>query len=180
MKKVMIVGCGGSGKSTLAEKLGPILGLPVYHLDKFYWKSNWTPTPKADWQKIHADLCAQGNWIIDGNYTSTMDSRMNACDTIIFLDFSRILCFSRVLKRLIDYRFKVRRDMAEGCNEKIDLEFLNWIWNYPKNQRPYILSQFEILKNKKKIYILKSPREVQDFFIDLKNESKPNLKNQFK
>jgi adenylate kinase family enzyme len=30
----MVVGPGGAGKSTLAARIGPLLGLPVIHLDR--------------------------------------------------------------------------------------------------------------------------------------------------
>ena len=42
--------------------------------------------------------------------------------TIIYLDYSSIKCFFRVLKRIIsDYR-KTRSDMAPGCVESIDFK----------------------------------------------------------
>ena len=72
--------------------MGEILHLPVHHLDRLHWKPNWTEPPKEEWQKIQADLCAEEEWVIDGNYGGTMDIRLAACDTVVFLDLSRWRC----------------------------------------------------------------------------------------
>jgi adenylate kinase family enzyme len=92
-----------------------------------------------------------------------MDIRLSAADTIIFLDISRVICVFRVFKRMIKYRNGTRPDMREGCNEKLDFKFLKWIWDYPKVKRPTVLMKLEKLSKEKKIIILKSPKEVQNF-----------------
>ncbi|MES2626184.1 MAG: AAA family ATPase, partial [Pseudomonadota bacterium] len=86
MQRIAIIGCGGSGKSTLANTLGQKLGLPVHHLDQLYWRPTWIETPKAEWESLQQQLCNQPAWIIDGNYGGTMDLRLAAADTVIFLD----------------------------------------------------------------------------------------------
>lgn len=92
-----------------------------------------------------------------------MDIRLREADTIIFLDFSRVLCTYRALKRMIQYRNRRRPDMAEGVKERFDLNFVKWIWNYPKNVRPVVLKRFEELPNDKVVIILKSPKEARNF-----------------
>lgn len=163
MKKIALIGSGGSGKSTLARKLGMKLNIEVYHLDALLWKPNWQPTSKEDQRKIQMELVKKEEWIIDGNYNGTMDIRLREADTIIFLDFSRVLCTYRALKRMIQYRNRKRPDMAEGVKERFDLNFIKWIWNYPKKIRPVVLKRFEGLPNDKVIIILKSPKEAQHF-----------------
>lgn len=103
------------------------------------------------------------DWLIDGNYGGTIDIRLNAADTIILLDIHRTLCIYRAFKRMMQYRNKTRPDMGEGCEERFDLNFLKWIWNYPKTKRPEILKRLEQLSKDKQIIILKSPKEVQKF-----------------
>lgn len=92
-----------------------------------------------------------------------MDIRLNAADTIIFLDFPRIVCTYRVFKRMIQYRNKTRPDMAEGCEERFDLKFLKWVWDYPKTKRPGILKRLEELSKHKRVVILSSPKEARLF-----------------
>ncbi|MFJ5769633.1 DNA topology modulation protein [Psychrobacillus sp. NPDC093180] len=164
MKKIALIGSGGSGKSTLARKLGQKLNIEVYHLDALLWKPNWTPTPKEEQIKIQKELVIKEEWIIDGNYNGTMDIRLNAADTVVFVDISRVICAFRVVKRMIQYRGKTRPDMAEGVNERLDVDFLKWVWDYPKTKKPIVLKKLEQLANDKEVIILKSPREVQLFF----------------
>lgn len=114
---------------------------------------------------IQKDLVKRQEWIIDGNYGGTMEIRLNAADTIIFLDISRIICVYRAFKRLLKYRNKTRPDMGEDCEERFDLDFFRWIWNYPKTKKLGILKNLEQLsKDKhKQVIILKSPAEVKKF-----------------
>ncbi|WP_417900112.1 DNA topology modulation protein [Bacillus haimaensis] len=163
MKKVVLIGSGGSGKSTLARQLGEKLKINVYHLDALFWKPNWVGVPKDKQSKIQNELVKKEEWIIDGNYGGTMEIRLNAADTIIFLDIHRTICFYRALKRMLQYRNKIRPDMGEGCEERFDLDFLKWIWDYPKTKRPGILQKLEQLSKDKQVIIIKSPKEVQQF-----------------
>ncbi|SES33438.1 DNA topology modulation protein [Psychrobacillus sp. OK032] len=163
MKKIALIGSGGSGKSTLARKLGKKLNIEVYHLDALFWKANWMMTSKKEQIKVQNELVKKEEWIIDGNYNSTLDIRINAADTIIFVDISRIICTYRVFKRMVQYRGKSRPDMAEGVKERLDFSFLKWVWDYPKTKKPIVLMQLEQLPKNKKIIVLKSPREVHLF-----------------
>ena len=86
-KRIAIIGSSGSGKSTLARTLGVRLGLPVVHLDAHFWRAGWVETDKAQWQETVQALAHGERWIIDGNYSSTMDIRLPLAETIIFLDF---------------------------------------------------------------------------------------------
>lgn len=143
MKKVALIGSGGAGKSTLARQLGEELNIEVYHLDSLFWKPNWVGVSKDEQRNIQQDLVEKESWIIDGNYGGTMEIRLDAADTIIFLDISRFTCLFRVIKRSIKYRNRTRPDMGEGCNEKLDIEFLKWIWQYPNKKRPHILASLK-------------------------------------
>ena len=163
VKKIILIGSGGSGKSTLARLLGAKFGLNVYHLDALLWKPNWVGVPRHEQREIQNDLVKKDKWIIDGNYGGTMDIRLKAADTIIFLDIHRIICMYRALKRMVQYRNKTRPDMREGCDERLDFSFLKWIWRYPKAKRPDILNKLEQISDEKQVVILKSPKQVKAF-----------------
>jgi len=141
--KIMVIGSGGAGKSTLARRLGEVTGLPVIHLDKEFWHSGWVDTPREAWRAKQRDLLAPLRWIADGNYGGTMDLRLEHADTVIWLDYSRYLCVFRALRRRVVNWGRVRPDMSEGCPEKIDREFLKWIWQFPKTQRDGIVQRLE-------------------------------------
>jgi adenylate kinase family enzyme len=165
MRKVLIIGPGGAGKSTLANQLGKLLNIEVFHLDKFYWHPGWVETPKAEWLKTLEELLSRDAWIMDGNYSGSFDLRLKACDTVIFLDMARALCLWRVLKRAIKYRKKSRPDMAEGCPEKLSLEFILWIWNYPRRTRPKIVKMLEANSAAKRVVWLQSQSDVERFLM---------------
>jgi adenylate kinase family enzyme len=163
MKKVLVIGPGGAGKSTLAHRLGEALNIEVLHLDKFYWRAGWVETPKPEWRRMVEELLKRDAWIMDGNYSGTLDIRFEACDTIVFLDMPRMLCLWRVLKRLVMYRNKHRPDMAAGCPEKLSPEFILWIWNYARRTRPKVVRLLQSNPEGKRIVWLRSQSDVKNF-----------------
>lgn len=168
MKRVVIIGSGGAGKSTLARRLGEATGIEVIHLDKLHWRAGWVEPPKDEWLKIVENAVKKESWIMDGNFGGTMELRLQYCDTAIFLDFPRIVCVYRAVKRWTKYWKTNRPDMTEGCNEKLDLEFLGWIWNFQKTTKPKIEERLKRFENEKTIIYLRSPKEVENFLNNLK------------
>ena len=163
MRKVLVIGSGGAGKSTFAARLGERTGLPVIHLDALFWRAGWQETPREEWAARVDELLARGEWIMDGNYGGTMERRLAACDTVVFLDFPRALCLWRVVKRRTRFRGRSRPDMAEGCRERLNLEFVRWIWTYPRAKRPGVLKRLSELSEGQRVVVLSSPREARRF-----------------
>ncbi|APC46848.1 topology modulation protein [Virgibacillus halodenitrificans] len=128
-----------------------------------FWKPNWVGVPKDEQRKIKNELVKKEDWIIDENYGVTMEIRLNAADTIIFLDIQRTTCLYRAFTRMLKYRNRTRPDMGVGCEERFDPDFLRWIWNYPKTIRPEILKRLEQLPKEKQVIILKPPKDVEQF-----------------
>lgn len=163
MKKVLVIGSGGAGKSTLSRQLGELLGLEVIHLDVHHWRPGWTEPSKEEWRRTVAELAARAAWVMDGNFGGTLELRLGACDTVVFLDLPRTLCVWRVLKRIVTYRKGRRPDMAEGCDECFDLKFLRWVWDYPRETRPKVLELLGRHAEGRRIFRLRSRREVRRF-----------------
>jgi len=175
VRKVLIIGSGGAGKSTLAVRLGEVLRLPVIHLDRLFWNPGWVATPEDEWRTRVEEISKGGNWIMDGNFGGTMDLRLAACDTVIYLDFPRTLCTWRVIRRWLTYRDGTRPDMAEGCREKFDREFVSWVWNFPKISRPKIEEKISRIGNGTTIVRLRSPEAVGAFVRDLSERRNSSL-----
>ncbi len=132
--KIAVLGYSGSGKSTLAGQLGEMLGLPVLHLDKVQFTPGWQERDRAEARALVAAFLQRPAWVIDGNYASfSLRERLQHADRIVFLRFSRAACLWRVLRRHRRYKGQARPDMAEGCPEKLDAEFLWWVLHKGRN-----------------------------------------------
>ena len=159
MERILIIGCGGAGKSTLARKIGEKTDIPVVHLDQLWWKPGWLESDREEFDRRLQMELEKPKWIMDGNFDRTIPQRVAYCDTVIYMDFSRVACLLGVLKRVITNYGKVRADMPEGCPEKWDLDFLGWVWNYNKNKREKnyrLLNELEgvetiVLKNRRMV-----------------------------
>ena len=167
MERVMIIGCGGAGKSTLARKLGEKTGLPVVHLDQIWWEpGNWQHIEKPEFDEKLALELQKPRWILDGNFNRTIEARLAACDTVIYLDYPRLVCIKNWLGRVLKNWGHRRPAMTEGCNEWIDPEFVKWIWNFNKNNRARYYELLNGAKDKH-VYILKSRRQTERFLTEL-------------
>ncbi len=159
MKKVIVIGCPGSGKSTVSRALHNKTGVPLYHLDMMYWNADKTTVKKSVFLERLSAVIEKDEWIIDGNYGSTMELRMAACDTVIFLDYPLDVCLDGIKER----RGKPRSDMPWIETEE-DAEFIEFIKNYNEQQKPKVLELFEKYSDKT-IIIFKS-REQADTFLN--------------
>ena len=160
MKKVIVIGCPGSGKSTVSRALHNKTSIPLYHLDMMYWNADKTTVEKSAFlERLYAVL-EKDEWIIDGNYGSTMELRMAACDTVVFLDYPLDVCLDGIKAR----RGKPRSDMPWIETEE-DAEFIEFIKSYNEQQKPKVLELLEKYSDKN-IIIFKS-REQADEFLSL-------------
>jgi adenylate kinase family enzyme len=163
VKRILVIGTGGSGKTTVARRLAQRTGLPLIHLDALYWRSGWQPTPTDDWRAKVQTLISRDAWIIDGNYGGTLDARLEACDTVVFLDLPRLVCLWRVLRRQVRHFGQVRPELPPGCRERLSWEFLAWIWTYPARRRSDILRRLAALDKRKRVAILRSSAAIDEF-----------------
>lgn len=162
MKKVLVIGCPGSGKTTLSIKLADKLALPLVHLDTLFWRDNRKQTSRDEFDELLMKELVKPRWIIDGNFSRTIPTRLKYCDTIIYLDFPRLVCLRSVLKRCLVSYGKSRPDMGGNCPEKVDFTFLKSVWQFNRTQRN---KTYSLLKEQHdtKIIILHSRKQVKEF-----------------
>ncbi len=163
VKKVIIIGCPGGGKSTFARALAEKTGLPLYHLDMLYWNTDKTTVDREVFRARLAEIMEQDEWIIDGNYASTMQWRMENCDTVFFLDMPLETCLEGVEAR----RGKSRPDMP-WVESELDGEFVTFIRSFISESRPGILALLE-KHNGKTIVKFKKREDITNY---LKNFQK--------
>ncbi|MCG8293246.1 AAA family ATPase [Pseudomonas entomophila] len=137
MQRIVILGNAGSGKSTLARAIGVRLGLPVVHLDRLFWEPGWEEADDEVFRERVVQALAGGSWVTDGNYSRrTFDLRLPHADLVIWLDTPRLTCLRRVIQRSL--LKPPRPDLPQGCNEKPNkdfLEFLKFVWHFDRVSR---------------------------------------------
>lgn len=139
MKRIMVIGCCGSGKSTLSKALAKKLKLPLVHLDVLNWRDDWQAISNEEFDDLLLAEVQKEAWIIDGNYNRTIELRLQYCDAVIYLDYSRFRCLFGVLKRVIRNYGQTRSDMGGHCPERFDLSFLKFVWNFNKNNQVHVI-----------------------------------------
>ena len=132
-QRILVVGCPGSGKSTFARRLQECTGLPLYHLDLLYWRADKTTLPREEFDEALDALLAEERWIIDGNFSRTMERRLQRCDAVFFLDLPTEVCLEGVRQR----RGKPRPDLPWIETEE-DAEFMDFIRSFPEKRAPEI------------------------------------------
>lgn len=163
MKRVIVIGCPGGGKSTFAKRLSALTGLPLFHLDMLYWKPDKTTVSKAVFRERLSKVLTQDLWIIDGNYGSTMELRLQACDTVFFLDYPMSVCLEGVLSR----RGKPRDDLpwVEDIDE-LDESFISYVKAYDTDSRPSVLALLSRYPDKQAV-IFSSRGEADAYLMNL-------------
>jgi adenylate kinase family enzyme len=163
MRRVQVIGAGGAGKSTLARRLAGRLGVPVVHLDAHYWRPGWVPTPDPEWRERVRALMSAPAWVMDGNYSRTMEERFAASDTVLLLDLPRHVCLARIVRRWWRWRGRSRPDVTAGCPETLTWKFVRWVWTYRSRRRPGVLERLSRLPASVRVVILRSDADVEAF-----------------
>lgn len=169
MKRVLIVGSAGAGKSTFSRRFAPVVGLPLVHLDQEFWQSGWVESERPDFDKRLSDILARDEWVIEGSYHRTLPMRLARADTVIHLDYRRMLRMVRIAKRVITSYGKVRFDMADGCPEKVDLSFLGFAWGQGPRGGHQSREIMNMMTPDHQYIRLKSPRDLETWWLDLKS-----------
>lgn len=133
VKKILVIGCPGSGKSTFARKLRDATGLPLYYLDMLYHRPDRSTAPREEFDAVLAEILAEDEWIIDGNYLRTLPLRLAACDTVFFFDLPVEQCLEGAASRV----GTVREDLP-WVESELDPDFRQYIIDFPNDQLPAI------------------------------------------
>lgn len=173
MKKVIVIGCPGSGKSTFSRALHELTHLPLIHLDMLFWNADHTTVPREIFHLRLEDALQGEQWIIDGNYSSTMEKRIAACDTVFFLDYPVEVCLDGIRTR----RGKPRPDLpwieTDGTPE--DEEFLMFIRNFERDSRPQVIALLEKYPQKRLIRFT-GRKQADAFLKNIQEEAKWTLR----
>ena len=158
--RIFITGNAGSGKTTLSKQVGNSVGIIPTCLDKIVWQPNWVQTPKSERSEKIATLINNDSWIIDGVSYDVL----KAADVVVFLDYLRIICFMRIIKRNWKYLFTSRPELPPKCPEiKIIKRLIAIVWNFEKLVKPQILQHINENETKQIIYHITNKKELSAF-----------------
>lgn len=153
MKKIAVLGCSGSGKSTFSIQLHNITGLPLYHLDNIWWKSDRTHISRDEFDKQLDDIVNRDSWILDGDYSRTYEKRIAACDTVFFLDYGEEVCMQGIIDRIGKERIDI-----PWTDNKLNPELVKLVKNYETVEKPVLIELLNKYSDKD-IIILYSRQE---------------------
>ena len=160
-EKAIVIGSPGSGKSTFSRKLNEITGLPLYHLDLIWHKSDKTNITREEFDRQLNSIFLTDKWIIDGNYRRTIEPRLKACDTVFLFDLPIDVCLAGAAERV----GKKRPDMP-WCENELSEEFRQFILDFPEQELPRIYSLLDRYKDKN-IVIFKSREQSEQYLLEL-------------
>lgn len=162
MKRIIVIGCPGSGKTTFAEKLNKIVGIPLFYLDAIWHKPDRTHISREEYDARLAEILVLDSWIIDGNYSRTIESRIAACDTVFLFDLPTEICLEGAISRL----GKERYDLP-WIDTELDPKLKEEIESFVYKNLPTIYDLIDKYKNGKTIVIFKSREQADEFLREI-------------
>ena len=163
MNKILIIGISGTGKTKLAKKLSNIFKIPITHYDELVWGEGWKEVDEKIVEQKLNEAVKKDKWIIEGYIQPAAKIKLEKADVVIYLDYSGFQAMIGGLQRWWQYRGKTRPEMAAGCIEKFDWDFLKVMWK--REERPEIEEAIKGFENK--VIRIKTRREADKFLTKL-------------
>lgn len=163
--KIIVIGCPGSGKSYLSKTLSLAYHLPLTHMDCIFWQRDWKHITRDELRLKIQEIMQSDDWIIDGNYASTLEDRFAKADRIYFLDLPIDVCLDSAIKR----SGQKRSDLPTFLEEVIDQDFIDFIKNFGETDRKVILSCIEKYPEKE-LFTFHTREEVNRYIQNLRGD----------
>jgi adenylate kinase family enzyme len=109
----------------------------------FFWLPGWVLRSKTEERALIAAKVAEDRWLMDGTGSSTFDLRLPRADAVIWVRLSRMICIWGVIKRTIRSYGRERLEMARGCPERLDWEFMRYVWNFEHKETPKVVASLK-------------------------------------
>lgn len=133
----MIFGRPGSGKSTFAHALHNSTKIPLFHLDKYFYTSNWMQRDYVEFMEIQNEIVNKDTWIVDGNCTKSFETRYSRADLCVYFNYPIIVCLWRVCIRIFQNRDHID-DRAENCPEIVRWQLIKYMWTFKERVKDKI------------------------------------------
>jgi adenylate kinase family enzyme len=164
MKKVAVFGNAGGGKSTLSKQLSDITELPLYVLDKLQYQPGGIEVPHEEYLRSHQLILEQEQWIIGFGSIDTLWERLNAADTLVFIDLPIYVHSWWVTKRFLTSAIKPPEGYPENSPiVKSALRSYRVLWLCHQRLTPKYRKFIDQVRSAKQVYHLRSPKQMRQF-----------------
>jgi adenylate kinase family enzyme len=174
MRKVAVFGNAGGGKSTLARRLAELTGLPLYPIDTLQFRAGGGAVPHDEYLKIHADLLARDEWIIDGfGSVASAWERFSAADTLVYVDLPVLTHYRWVTKRLVKGLFVNPEGWPENSPMwRSTMSSYRVVWLCHRRLTPRYRQLIADVASSKRVHHLRSPGEMTAFLRAVEQEER--------
>ncbi len=161
--KIAVIGHSSSGKSTFSKRLAKVYAIPVLHIDKIFFESNWIERDSTIVEEEMREFMGNKAWIIDGFYRKLATERFEEADQIFMFNFNRFKCLYGAIVRRLKYHNQNRDSVCVGCRERLNFSFIWWIlFGGRKKDSRKLLKRFE-QEYKDKIVVFKNRKQANDY-----------------
>lgn len=105
MRRVAVVGTVGCGKTTFARHLADLTGLPLIEKDRLLGPGDSSTEHRA----AVDDATTAAGWVFDGTPFYVEDIVFARADTVVILDYAKVTCVGRALRRSLTLMLQRRR-----------------------------------------------------------------------
>jgi adenylate kinase family enzyme len=117
MKKIAVFGKPGSGKSTMSKRLAAMTGIPLHPLDSIVYEKNGDLVDRQAFNRAHENILSSDSWIIEGfGPMASFNQRLEAADTLVYIDLPYFASYWLVTKRLLKGLFVKPEGWPEGSS----------------------------------------------------------------
>lgn len=165
MKRVAVFGKPGSGKSTLCKQLAPATGIPLHQLDSIVYNKHGELVDRQIYDRAHGSILNSDSWIIDGfGPIDSFYQRLDAADTLIYIDLPYRVSYWLVIKRFLKGLFVKPEGWPEGSSVlKGTLECFKTLKLCPKFWNDDFMERLDAMSANKSLYVIRSVSELNSF-----------------
>ena len=165
MKKIAVFGKPGSGKSRLSKSLALVTGIPLYQLDSILYQKNGGMIARETFDQTHEEILSAKTWIIDGfGPMGAFNQRLDAADTLIYIDLPYFLSYWFVTKRMIKGAVVKPEGWPEGSSViKGSIQSYKTLRLGPKFWNNDFLEALKARSSHQTVYVIKTVSELNRF-----------------